>query len=75
MAKASKTRLFLLLLATSTTLMATASPRQVRACMPQEIDLCQESDGSTCLQGEFACSYNNCKTPPVSCTYWKTACC
>jgi hypothetical protein len=75
MSKVSKPRLFLLLLATFTTLMATASPQRAQACFSKEIYLCTESDGSTCLQSEFPCSYNNCTTPPVSCTYYKTACC
>lgn len=78
MTKAAKTRLFLLLLATTTTLLATASPRPLAACPAHDIYICQQSNGTQCLFGDPSpCSYDNCTEDPahLNCTYWKTACC
>ena len=77
MTKAAKTRVFLLALTTATTLLALTPPKPVQACIPKEIYVCHQSNGTTCLHADGSCSYNNCTEDPatLSCDYWRTACC
>ncbi len=78
MTKAAKIRVFLLAMATSTTLLALMPPRAAQACFAKDIYLCTQSNGTQCVYGDPSpCSYDNCTEDPatLNCTYWKTACC
>jgi hypothetical protein len=75
MTKAAKTRAFLLLLATFTTLLALTPPTPAKACVPYEIYSCyQRSTRTSCAQSGCP-GFNNCDGSETSCVYWKQMCC
>jgi hypothetical protein len=76
MTKAVKTRIFLLLLATFTTLLASATPKPAQACFAYDIEQCQQN-GVSCQFSECA-RYNQCPGDPstlTNCGYVRTVCC
>ncbi len=76
MTKAAKTRVFLLLLATVTTVLALTPAQPAQACIPYDIEYCQQN-GVWCQYSECG-RFNNCPGDPntlTNCGYVRSACC
>ncbi|HEY3566496.1 MAG TPA: hypothetical protein VGP73_01085 [Thermoanaerobaculia bacterium] len=74
MLKAAKTRIFLLLLAAFTTLLALTPPKTAQACFAYDVETCYYANGTTCQLSDCS-KYNNCNGSQVSCYYQRTVCC
>jgi hypothetical protein len=68
MTRAAKPRIFLLLLATFTTLLALTPPKAAQACYAINIYSCSTTTGRACSMSVPACSqYNTCDGTQVNC--------
>jgi len=76
MNRAAKIRLFLLLLATFTTLLALAPPKPAQACITYEVDLCVQSNGVSCHESDCP-RLNTCDGTQnqSSCVFQSFQCC
>jgi hypothetical protein len=76
MTKAAKSRVFLLLLATFTTLLALTTPKRAQACFSYEVDYCVQSNGVSCRESDCP-SLNTCDgtEDPNACIPQSFQCC
>jgi hypothetical protein len=74
MTKAAKTRIFLLLLAVLSTLLALTPPQPVQACVLYTLNWCYDANGVGCQQSDCS-SFNQCTGPVHGCEYMDSVCC
>jgi|tagenome__1003787_1003787.scaffolds.fasta_scaffold20365598_3 hypothetical protein len=77
MTKAAKTRIFLLLLAVLSTLLALTPPQPVQACVLYTINWCYDANGVGCEQSDCSSfsSPDHCTGPVHDCVYMDSICC
>lgn len=74
MTKAAKTRVFLLLLATVSTVLALTPAQPAQACIPYDIYYCYDANGVGCQQSDCG-RFNTCTGAVSNCGYLRAECC